>query len=225
MGKRFDHLWTALVDIFFPSPVLLAQGCYPIQPPFCERCGQAYAVEEASVWVCSNCSQESCFYDQARAFYQSRGTIRKAVHYFKYEGLFWLRKPLSVWLKEGYENFFQQNHYTALVPVPLFARRQRWREFNQAEILAEGLAREVHLPVWNCLERVRETETQTHLDRRQRRKNVKDAFRLAKGHKVRDNSYLMIDDVFTTGSTVNECARVLKEHGARQVDVLTVARG
>ena len=225
MERKIDCLWKPLVEIFFPAPVLQKQGCYQLKAPFCERCGQPYSAETGAAWICSNCSEENCFYEKARAFYQSRGTIRKAVHYFKYEGAFWLRQHLIEWLKEGYEHFFKTNTYTALVPVPLFARRQRWREFNQAEILAKGLAREVHLPVWNCLRRIRETKTQTHLDRFQRKKNVKDAFRLAKGYKVRDNSYLMIDDVFTTGSTVNECARVLKQQGANQVDVLTIARG
>lgn len=225
MEKKFDYLWKPLVEIFFPEPVLKKQGCYELKAPFCGRCGQPYGTELMGAWNCSNCSEEECFYEKARALYQSRGTIRKAVHYFKYEGSFWLRKHLIGWLKEGYEQFFKLDAYTALISVPLFARRQRWREFNQAEILAKGLAREIRLPVWNCLKRIRETETQTHLDRLQRRKNVKDAFRLAKGYNVRDNSYLMIDDVFTTGSTVNECARVLKQHGASKVDILTVARG
>lgn len=225
MEKGIDYFWQPLVEIFFPKPIFSEEVCYQLQKPFCERCGQPYIVEECSSWVCSNCTSERCFYDRARAFYQSRGLVREMVHQFKYERVFWLRQFLIKWLKEGYDHFFWGNSYQALVPVPLFTRRQRWREFNQAEVLAKGLAKLVNLPVWRCLERVRETETQTHLDRSQRRKNVKDAFRLAKGYKVRDNRYLMIDDVFTTGSTVNECARVLKEHGAWQVDVLTVARG
>ncbi|MEZ5404790.1 MAG: ComF family protein [Verrucomicrobiia bacterium] len=166
-----------------------------------------------------------CYFDRARAFYLSRGAVREAIHHFKYESRFWLRIALAEWLTEGFFRFFKDSQYQALVPVPLFGRRKRWRGFNQAEILAQGLARKSNLCIWNCLQRIRETETQTHLDRRERQKNVHNAFRLAKGYEVRDNDYLMIDDVFTTGSTVNECARVLKEHGARKVDVLTIARG
>ena len=225
MLKKLDSLWKPLIEIFFPLPVLSSAGCYRLKEPFCDRCGQPYEVKEKSGWTCFNCSEENCFYDRARAFYQSRGTVRNAIHSFKYERFFWLRQPLIAWLGEGYDYFFKSHSYNSLVPVPLFARRRRWREFNQAAVLAQGLAKKTQLPVLNCLERSRETETQTHLDRVQRRKNVKDAFRLAKGYEVRDNDYLMIDDVFTTGSTVNECARVLKEHGARRVDVLTVARG
>lgn len=224
MANQLEMLWKPLVDVFFPKPDW-GEGCYLLQSPFCERCGQPFACSEESDWSCSNCSSMSCYFDKARAPYLSRGSVREAIHQFKYEGKFWLRVPLTEWLTEGFFRFFKTSNYQALVPVPLFSRRKRWREFNQAEILAQGLAKQVKLPVWNCLQRIRETETQTHLDRRQRQKNMHNAFRLAKGYEVSDNHYLMIDDVFTTGSTVNECARVLKQHGAQKVDILTVARG
>ncbi|MBX7158323.1 MAG: ComF family protein [Verrucomicrobiae bacterium] len=224
MAKKLEILWEPIVDLFFPRPQV-REGCYVLQAPFCDCCGQPFACAEISGWACSNCASMVCYFDRARAFYLSRGSVREVIHHFKYESRFWLRVALMEWLEEGFFRFFKDSHYQALVPVPLFGRRKRWRGFNQAEILAQELAKSVKLPVWNCLRRIRETETQTHLDRRERQKNVHNAFRLAKGYEVRDNDYLMIDDVFTTGSTVNECARVLKEHGARKVDVLTIARG
>ena len=110
--------------------------------------------------------------------------------------------------------------------VPLHGRRQRDRTYNQARLLARDLARELQLPLAaRCLVRVRSTESQIHLNARQRRANVRGAFQVRESEWVTGRSVLLIDDIMTTAATVNECSRVLKEAGAAAVHVLTVARG
>jgi ComF family protein len=212
--------WVSLV---FPLPERPAGVV--LREPFCERCAQPYPAAVSGPFRCANCAGARCWYDQARAAYLSRGAVRDAIHRFKYDRVFWLRRWLGAWLCEGYDRYFAGAGIDAVVPVPLFPRRRRWREFNQAEELAEWLGRERGVPVWRCLRRVRDTETQSTLDRRGRHENLRGAFELASGAAVREASLLMIDDVFTTGATVDACARVLKAEGARRVDVLTVARG
>jgi ComF family protein len=163
--------------------------------------------------------------ERGRARYRSRGAVRDLVHRFKYERNFWARRILAGWLEEGYWEYYGGEVWDALVPVPLHSARLRWREFNQADQLARLLGRRVGVPVWPCLERTRSTEVQSRLHRSERLKNLRGAFGLVKGWDVRDKRVLIIDDVLTTGSTVNACAKVLVEAGAHRVDALCVARG
>ncbi len=115
--------------------------------------------------------------------------------------------------------------FDAVVPVPLHSLRKREREFNQAEVLGRELIRAHEWELCDALERIRYTVTQTHFDRRHRMRNLRDAFRMRAGAIVRGKSLLLVDDVLTTGSTLDECARVLLAAGARTVHALTVARG
>ncbi|MEA3187566.1 MAG: hypothetical protein QOD99_1396, partial [Chthoniobacter sp.] len=113
----------------------------------------------------------------------------------------------------------------ALVPVPLHHRRFREREFNQALALAQLAGAHAHLPVADCLRRIRYTTTQTRFDRFERMENLRNAFELRHNSHVRGQHLVLVDDVFTTGSTVDECARVLMKGGAASVRAITVARG
>jgi competence protein ComFC len=111
------------------------------------------------------------------------------------------------------------------VPVPLHPLRKREREFNQAEVLCRELARKNELVFCETLERLRYTVTQTHFDRRRRMQNLRGAFGLRRNASVQGKDLLLVDDVLTTGSTLDECARVLLAAGAQSVRALTVARG
>jgi ComF family protein len=114
--------------------------------------------------------------------------------------------------------------FDMIVPVPLHPARERERGFNQAALLAELFARQIAVPLRLALERIRYTKTQTAYDRAERMENLRDAFRLRKNLNVRELHVLLIDDVLTTGSTLSECARVLKEAGAISVYAATAAR-
>ena len=115
--------------------------------------------------------------------------------------------------------------YDVIVPVPLHISRLRWRGFNQAQLLAGELGRRPPVPVDPfAIERVRATVPQVELDTTARRRNVVRAFRVAKPSRVRDRRILLIDDVYTTGATADECSRALLRAGAAHVDVLVLAR-
>jgi competence protein ComFC len=157
---------------------------------------------------------------------QSRGIVRELIHRFKYSGEIWLSRPLSDLLAQGLRDpRLQRCRFDAVVPVPLHPLRKREREFNQAELLARKLAKRHELPFCEALERVRYTVTQTHFDRHRRMQNLRDAFRVRRNVVVQGKDLLLIDDVLTTGSTLDECARVLLMARARSVRALTVARG
>lgn len=153
------------------------------------------------------------------------------VHQLKYQGRLALVPALGSMLGEAYRRYWSESPVDAVIPIPLHRRRLRRRGFNQADLLlrswlkhadAAGLsAPAAGAPI---LERVRATPPQTGLKRSERRRNIRGAFRVAAQAAVDDKHLLLVDDVFTTGATVEEAARVLRAAGAASVDVLTLAR-
>ena len=158
--------------------------------------------------------------------YRSRGVVREVVHSFKYSRQIHLRHLLGRWLAEALADpRLAGRRFDLVVPVPLHPARQRERGFNQAELLAAELQHISGLVVRNVLQRTRYTATQTQFDRSERMENLRGAFRLRRGSNVQDLRMLLVDDVLTTGSTLSECASVLREAGALSVHAVTAARG
>jgi ComF family protein len=111
-----------------------------------------------------------------------------------------------------------------LVPIPLHPSRLRWRGFNQSEVLAGKISELLNIPCTSVLVRCKLTKTQKDLNKADRQKNLKDAFKLTPNADMKNKNIILIDDVTTTGSTLNQAAKILKQHGAAQVICLTVAR-
>lgn len=200
-------------------------GIEKIRPPRCEVCSQPYS-GDIPVFTCPNCHGEAFHFEYAIAMVRSRGVVREMVHRLKYGKELWLGRIFAGWMCEGLADPRLQGWSPdALVPVPLHPRRCREREFNQAEILCNELSRLCGIPVVLPLARRRYTTTQTQLDRRGRRQNLRDAFILVKNRDVTNMNLLLVDDVLTTGSTLDACAAVLLEGGAASVRALTAARG
>jgi len=173
-------------------------------------------------------------FDKAVSVLRFRGAVRHAIHAFKYERqLYWLRAlegwlvmSQVEWLRAGPDLGLKHGGVEVIVPVPLYSIRERERGFNQAWLLVRALSREWGIPAARkALTRVRATETQTHLDRQERMANLHGAFVASNPGVIFGKQVLLVDDVLTTGSTANECARVLRKAGATSVLVLTLARG
>jgi len=216
----------SLVDLVYPVEPF--EGELPVlREPFCERCGEPFLGDITNPFNCSNCRARSWSLSRARAAYRADGEVREVIHQFKYEEKFHHLPQLGKWIEDGYARFFssKEDRWDALVPVPLYPVRQRDRGFNQAEELANWLGKKKNVPVWKALERIRMTQIQAKLRRSERLKNQRGAFALKRGFDVEGMKLLMIDDVFTTGATVDACAKVLCGAGAAQVAALTVARG
>ncbi|HEY5892518.1 MAG TPA: phosphoribosyltransferase family protein [Chthoniobacterales bacterium] len=157
---------------------------------------------------------------------QARGIVRDLILRFKYHRQEYLRRQLGEWLMETFQDErIKCKKPDAFVPVPLFHRRRRERGYNQAELLCEVLAEKTEIPILRALRRVRHTQTQTAFDRAERMENLRNAFQIRKGSNVRSLHLLLVDDVLTTGSTLDECARVLRNAGAASVRAICVARG
>ena len=193
--------------------------------PFCQKCSEPFEGAITGTFTCANCAHRTIYFDTAVAAYRSRGIVRQIIHTFKYGRQIYLRHLVARWLYAALDDERLSNRrFDIIIPVPLHPTRQRERGFNQASLLAELLSAEISIQSKSALERIRYTPTQTALDRAERMENLHKAFRLRKNADVRRLRVLLIDDVLTTGSTLSECARVLKRAGAISVHAATAAR-
>ncbi len=193
------------------------------KPPFCVRCGRPLEWGEKS--VCKSCYGISYHFQEAYSASSYEGVIQKSVHLLKYRKKLSLVKPLGELLVKFYAEHLEEKGFDLLIPVPLHSVRQREREFNQAAVLANSIARRFKIALLeNNLRRTRRTKPQTELKRFERLNNLKDAFKVKKPLLIGERAILLVDDVFTTGSTLNECAFCLRRAGAAKVGVLTLAR-
>lgn len=194
-----------------------------IRSPLCPCCGRVFESPEGGDRLCSDCQTEPPPFDRARAaaIYDQDGLVGQAIKRFKFARQIVFQPLLQSWLHRP-ECLELVNEADLLLPVPLHPRRLKARGFNQALLLARGFPdKPVGLEV---LTRERHTKPQVGLNPKERRDNVKGAFGVPRPEAVKGKKILLIDDLYTTGSTVRECARVLRRAGAARVEVLTVAR-
>ena len=202
-----------------------------IQDPICQKCGEPFDGNIGQNFQCQNCLGLTHDFFFARASLKSLPNAFHLVHSLKYQRKFFLARDLSKLLQQTWEEESRLEKFSKdalLVPVPLHWRRQQWRQGNQAHELARELSKRINLPCLNALRRIRSTQTQTKRNRRQRLSNLHGAFRIKNAYResLRGANIILIDDVFTTGATAHQCARVLRREG--QVDkviILTLVRG
>jgi len=197
-----------------------------IRPPFCQICGDPLEGDVPLPVVCAGCTAVLPAFERARSVARFRGVLRTILHDFKYRGATWLSRDFVALLRACYDIHFARAGLDTVTYVPLYPARERERSYNQALLLAQGLAAAFpSLRLRACLRRVRPTPSQTHLTAGERLANVKAMFSIQTLRHVAGRRILLVDDVMTTGATVNECARMLKQAGAALVGVLTVGRG
>ncbi len=232
--ETIDLHWRGLrsrfFDILFPprcvgcgrAGVWLCTECLGqislVKPPFCTRCGDAVVADG----LCARCRTSPLQIECIRSVVYFEGVLREAVHRLKYRGLTALAGPLGGLMAA----YWMQHPMSAdvVVPVPLHAARLRERGYNQAALLTREMARRVGLVVdERTLIRQRATAPQVGLDASQRKGNVRDAFRCS-SNSLTGKQVLLVDDVCTTGATLEACAVALYEGGARGVQALTLAR-
>jgi len=201
------------------------RGLTFLAPPLCAACGFPFDYDLGADTLCGACHQEPPAYDRARAVLRydavSRGLLLGFKHGDRTEGA----PAFGEWLARAGAELISE--CDVVVPVPLHRWRLFARRYNQSALLAHALGRASGLPVLpDSLRRVRNTASQGRLSAAARRRNVAGAFRVAPGaaERLGGRRVLLVDDVLTTGATVEACARTLKRAGAAGVDVLTLAR-
>ena len=199
-----------------------------IESGFCKVCSEPFEGNFSELPTCPNCQHLEYSFDFAKSALQNTALSRQLVLDFKYRKQRYLAGTLAEFCAEVLDGDlrFLDLEEPILVPVPLHWRRKIQRGFNQAELISEHLSKLTNISSVNLLKRCRYTTTQTRLSRSQRLKNLKGAFKMS-SKKAVFRSVILIDDVFTTGSTSEECAAVIKKEypNVENIVVVTVLRG
>lgn len=229
----------ALLDLLYPpsclvcraasaEPGALCVACWRqiafIERPYCERLGIPFESDGGAGLLSPEAIADPPAYERARAACVfAEGPARELIHGLKYGDRLEIAGPAGVWMARAGRELLTEAD--ALVPVPLHRRRLWARRFNQAALLAQSVSKAsgvAYLPL--ALVRVKPTRPQVGLSRRERQDNLQGAFRVPDSALVAGRRIVLVDDVLTTGSTANACARALTKAGAARVDVLTLAR-
>ncbi len=242
--RRFSH---RILDAIYPPSCELCEhplqeGSYlcdlcratlpRIVDPFCQTCGEMFEGNIQTDFVCPNCSKLAYDFRFARPVLLNSENARTLIHGLKYQRGIHLARDLARLAAEAFADprlaqALRENW--TLVPVPLHWRREQTRHYNQSQEIARHLSVLLGLPMVAALKRSRATPTQTHLNRKQRLQNLRGSIELSRAGKRwsrRDPAgVILIDDVFTTGATVQECARILAKNQHENIVVVTVMRG
>ncbi|HSA60941.1 MAG TPA: ComF family protein [Nitrospiraceae bacterium] len=218
---------SALADDPIP---LFCTNCWgaisPLPHSRCARCDRPFASPVATAYspghVCQSCAERPPSYTRAWTLYPYLSPLRDAICLLKYRGKVALASPLARLMTDRLPPL---DALDLIIPVPLHPQRLREREFNQSLLLADRIARYLNAPVFlDNLSRIIPSPAQTTLSRKDRLKNLRGAFAVRHADSIAGKRILLIDDVFTTGATVNECAKTLRKAGSGDVFVLTLAR-
>ncbi|HEU5047737.1 MAG TPA: ComF family protein [Rickettsiales bacterium] len=230
----------AVVDTLFPArcPACretvgqhgsLCSACWQnihfITDPMCCKCGVPFEYHIGEQAFCGPCMTRKPAYTQARAVFRYNEASRGQVLAMKYHDKTQLAPVFGAWLARIAQDYATKTH--AIIPVPLHYTRLISRRYNQAALLAHAISTHTGLPVLpDTLLRARKTPPQSGLSRRQREDNMRGAFHIKKGKNsiLKGKSVLLVDDVMTTGATLEACSRTLHDAGVRDVYVLTIAR-
>ncbi|MBK5275357.1 MAG: ComF family protein [Desulfuromonadales bacterium] len=231
----------AALDVVFPPLCHVCRACIPdagelhicpaclermppIRAPLCVICGIPF-IGAGDSHTCGSCCTTHPRFDSARAALGYEGAARDLIHAFKYRNKTHLRRPLGLLMIRGLSEFILAGRHDLIMPVPLHRKKLSSRGFNQALLLSEILSHQLQIALdRHNLRRIRWTEPQVNLAAADRKANVKGAFAIHEPALVRGHRVLLVDDVLTTGSTVEECAGTVKGAGAAGVTVITVAR-
>ncbi len=237
------NLLEELINIFLPKCCVLCKRtlnsennrhlcnfCWnnfqPILGLFCQKCGKPLPEGGAHCYFCLHSDVSKKHFEHIRAAGVYAGVLKEVIHKFKYQGKDFLSSGLGEFLIQQSNDKLNWAEVDIIVPVPLHKKNKHKRGYNQAELLAEKVA--LHFKkvvVSKNLIRVRKTEAQMQLPREKRLTNLTDAFAISDKLIFKDKNVLLIDDVCTTGSTIEECAKTLKKVGVRKIWGLVLAHG
>jgi len=218
-----------LVCSAFTHAEFLCRSCLDgftrITSPHCPICGRPFRAGAEEDRVCEECLRKRPLFEKTVAPYTYEGEMMRAIHEFKYEGKAHMARALGPLLASFAEPWLRGKNGLVLIPVPLHPRRLRERGFNQSLQLARQMAARLNCPVdFLSLRRTKDTKPQTGLKSEERRRNVGRAFEVLDRKAVKGKRAVLVDDVATTGSTLNECARVLRRAGCKEVYGVVLAR-
>lgn len=235
--KKIYQMWMLIWDVIFPARcpycdkvvVFLSRVCPEckkafryVSSPRCLRCGKAIGEEESE--FCMDCRRKRHYFVQGRALYEY-SSAATSLYRFKYAGRREYAEFYADEMAKHLWDIIRRWNAQVLVPVPIHSSRKHRRGYNQAEVLARALGRKLEMPVDNRLiKRIKRTVPQKFLDEQERQNNLKKAFKIGR-NDVKWKSVIIVDDIYTTGSTIDACASVLLEIGIQKIYFVALAIG
>ncbi len=194
-----------------------------IYPIYCIHCGRKM---ERNTGLCPECVAGIQMNSSGIAACRYEGAIKKAIHSLKYKGFTPLARVLSSLLADFAGKAVNMRDIDVIIPVPLHPAGLRQRGFNQSRLLCEGISGRYLIPVREkCVQRIRHTRPQSGLNRQKRLLNMRGAFRVKDTVSIKGKNVLLVDDVYTTGSTISNASGALKRSGAAEVRAVALAHG
>lgn len=210
-----------------PSPHIVCERCMSavefLEGITCFNCGKNLS-ESYEDSICPDCKNRSLEYEKAFSCFEYRGVGKELIYCLKYKGKVRISEVIAVLMADRLKN--ESLRIDAIVPVPIHPNKLKTRGFNQSLLIGQALSDRLGRPLLDCLVRIKETKEQYNLDRAHRFLNIVDAISVKLLYNM--NKYenvLLVDDIYTTGSTVNECSKMLKKAGVKTVYVITAATG
>lgn len=197
-----------------------------ITKPYCQRCGKPLNgdIDDIQGLCCVSCLNKKNYFRLCRSAIEYDNFSKKVILDFKFKDHLENRKLLAQWMNFAGKDIFDSG-VDLIIPVPLYFTRLFSRKYNQSAILAAELSKLTSLPAdYKSLKKIRNTLPQVLCNGKKRKVNVRNAFQVVHPDKIKGKRIVLIDDVYTTGSTLRECSKVLLKAGAKSVDILTVAR-
>ena len=239
----FTRAFTAAVDLFYPPRCVLCDKtlageekhvcneCYDSLPlikgPHCPKCSRPIRTRNGENQLCGVCRiQPNKNIEITVAASEYQGLMKRLIHLYKYERQQFLSGLFARIITEQAIKTDITENIDLLVPIPLHWTRKRWRGFNQAKEICRGISTLINVPVIpeSAFRRVRKTTPQVQLNVASRTSNIHNAFDVRKAKYIKDKNIALVDDVYTTGATSGECARMLLHAGAKSVFLLIIAR-
>lgn len=235
--------WRAVLNLIFPTCRCIHCGQDGLirEDGLCAKCREKLRNSKEDFSSCTLCptfipsGEKYClncwegkkyWFDAALAVFPYQGTIRNVIHDFKYRGRVKWARSLGLLMGEAVIKDARFHAVDVVIPVPLHGKRKAKRGYNQSELLAGEIGRRLGMPVAvNILSRIKDTPSQTGLKRKGRQENLADAFQVLDSFALKGKNVLLVDDIYTTGATVDTCSRILKTGGAKSVLVVTCCAG
>lgn len=235
MEKWIQIVLTRLVDLIFPQRCLLCDELleladeivchrcdlsrFLIDSNTCKKCGRPISLIDD---YCSDCKDKTSYFDRGMALLKYEGILHSSMYRLKYGNRKDVGYQLGRLIGVTYKQAIESLQIERLIPIPLHKDRYKNRGYNQATLIAKGIANVLDIPIdINLLKRTKNTKPQSGLGIRERQNNLKTAFQLTK--EIECHRVMLIDDIYTTGSTINTCAHILKEAGVHQVYFMVAA--
>lgn len=194
-----------------------------LEPPLCKKCSKPINYSSTTEF-CPECCEEEKYFEISKSPYAYEGLIKKAIYSYKYYNKPYFYKLFGNLLVD-YMISTDYKDFDCIVAVPLHSSKMRKRGYNQSELIGKYISNKLSIPYVDALKRTKKTAKQSEQNKLQRKKNLKDAFEIKNSKdKIINNTVLLVDDIYTTGSTVDECSKVLINNGASKVYVITIAR-